>query len=165
MDIRTLEHIYAYNYWARDKILTQARKLNKNEWLEKRVGDWGSMRNTLAHTLTAEWVWRLRLQERLSPTQLLDFEAYPDVDSLAAHWQEEQTRMLGYIHSLTPEALEERVHYQRSGGQPADNLVWHLLVHVVNHGTEHRTQAALALTECGHSPGDIDMVHYLWELT
>jgi uncharacterized damage-inducible protein DinB len=35
------------------------------------------------------------------------------------------------------------------------------LVHVVNHGTQFRSEAAVALTEYGHSPGDLDLIFYL----
>ena len=38
--------------------------------------------------------------------------------------------------------------------------LWQALAHVVNHGTQHRSEAAVLLTAAGHSPGDLDMVDY-----
>jgi uncharacterized damage-inducible protein DinB len=38
--------------------------------------------------------------------------------------------------------------------------VWQLLVHVVNHGTQHRAEAAALLTAEGRSPGELDLFDY-----
>jgi uncharacterized damage-inducible protein DinB len=43
------------------------------------------------------------------------------------------------------------------------NVLWHLLVHVLNHGTQHRSEAALLLTSYGQSPGDLDLILFLRE--
>ncbi len=39
--------------------------------------------------------------------------------------------------------------------------VWQMLAHVINHGTQHRSEAAALLTDAGRSPGEIDMIFYV----
>ena len=39
--------------------------------------------------------------------------------------------------------------------------LWQALAHVVNHGTQHRAEAAALLTTVGCSPGDLDMIDYI----
>jgi uncharacterized damage-inducible protein DinB len=38
--------------------------------------------------------------------------------------------------------------------------VWQMLLHLANHGTQHRSEAALLLTGAGRSPGDLDLIDY-----
>ena len=38
--------------------------------------------------------------------------------------------------------------------------LWQTMVHVVNHGTQHRSEAAVLLTIMGRSPGDLDLIDF-----
>jgi uncharacterized damage-inducible protein DinB len=42
--------------------------------------------------------------------------------------------------------------------------MWQMLAHLANHGTQHRSEAAVILTEAGRSPGDLDMIFFAEEL-
>jgi len=161
MDTEEILFLFKYNYWARDRILENIALLTPKEYEEPRPYAHGSIRNTLVHTLNAEWLWRSRCQENYSPSQPLDPEAFPTIPLLRQRWQQEESLMIGYLKSLTSTDLEKTIHYQRLGSEPHENLLWQILVHTVNHGTEHRSVVAAYLTACGHSPGDIDLIHFL----
>lgn len=160
MDVTDLKLLYDFNYWARDKILTQAEKLDSVELHLPVESNYGSLQATLVHSLSAEWVWRLRCQEHHSPASLLPFEDFPTVASIQSFWQDEQAKMQTYLNSLHNDDLHQPVTYQRTGGRQETNMLWQILWHVVNHGTEHRSEAASILTAFGHSPGDLDFIHY-----
>ena len=160
MRIQDIQFLYYYNYWANHKILSTAERLTEGQFLAPRLYSHGSVRNTLVHILSAEWIWRVRCQEHLSPTTMPSFDNFPSLEALQRRWQLEEQRMRGYLQGLSDPELGRIVKYKRTGGQSQQNLLWHLLVHVVNHGTEHRSNVAAWLTEEGHSPGDLDIVHF-----
>lgn len=153
-DILTL---YEYNYWANDRILRAAAEVSAAQLTAPFRLSHGSLRGTLVHALSAERAWRLRCQERISTAAPLAESDFPTLASLRSYWADEERAMRGYVASLTEEALVERIQYRNFKGVPLESVLWHVLAHVVNHGTQCRSEAGIALTEYGHSPGDIDM--------
>ena len=165
MDIKTLSTLYNYNYWATDRVLQATRRAGNISFTASYPElYYGSLQGTLAHILTAEWIWRKRCQERISPSTLLDTSAFPILDKLEARINEEQGYTLAYLESLTDLDLAQTISYKSTKGQPYQNTLWELLVHVVNHGTQHRSEIAMVLTKLGYSPGDLDMVVYFRQL-
>lgn len=150
-----------FNYWARDRILDQAEKLDSVEFLLPVESNYGSLQATLVHILSAEWVWRSRCQEGVSPSSLLNLDDFPSLSSVKSFWMDEQEKMLDFLEGLDDEELGRAISYRRTSGRTESNTLWHILWHVVNHGTEHRAEAAAILTSFGHSPGDLDFIHYL----
>jgi uncharacterized damage-inducible protein DinB len=71
--------------------------------------------------------------------------------------------MRTFLAELTDEDLQRAVHYRTKQGVPYENPLWQLLLHVVNHGTQHRAEAAIVLTQHGCSPGDVDLIVFLRE--
>jgi uncharacterized damage-inducible protein DinB len=161
-DILTL---YDYNYWATARVLNAAAQLTPDQFTAPAGLSHGSVRGALVHTLGAEMVWRLRCAEGISLSALPSESDFPTVDVLREHWHAEEQKMRAYLSSLTDEALNRSVHYKTTKGVPYENVLWNLLVHVVNHGTQFRGEAGIALTAYGHSPGDLDLLAFFREQT
>jgi len=159
-DILTL---YDYNYWATARVLNAAAQLTPDQFSAPAGLSHGSVRGALVHTLGAEIVWRLRCAEGTSVSALPAETDYPTVDVLRERWHAEEQKMRAYLNSLTDEALNRNVLYKTTKGVPFKNILWNLLVHVVNHGTQFRAEAAVALTSYGHSPGDLDLLAFFRE--
>jgi uncharacterized damage-inducible protein DinB len=46
-------------------------------------------------------------------------------------------------------------------GKSRISKVHHLLTHILYHSASHRSELAAYLTQCGHSPGDLEFLNYL----
>jgi len=155
--------LYDYNYWANARVLDATAKVSREQFTAPARLSHGSLRGALVHALGTEIVWRSRCQDGLSLPALPAESELPTLEALRARWTEEERTMRGYLASLTDEDLRAKLHYKNTKGVPFENVLWHVLAHVVNHGTQFRGEAAIALTEYGRSPGDLDMLVFFRE--
>lgn len=162
MNKQDITILYQYNQWAAAKILNAAAKVTQDQYLAPASFPHGGLRGTLVHALFAAWIWHQRW-EGTSPTERLKAEEFPTFDSLLARWLEEEKALMSFIEGLSDEKLEAKFSYKNTQGKPFERILWQAMAHVVNHGTQHLTEAAAILTDLGHSPGDIDMILFLIE--
>jgi uncharacterized damage-inducible protein DinB len=156
-DILTL---YRYNQWANAKILHAAANVTQEQYLAPASFPHGGLRGTLVHALSAEWLWRKRW-EGTSPTSVLKPEEFPTFEALCERWTEEERQLMDFVEAVRDDKLDSIFRYSSTKGKPFTRILWQAMAHVVNHGTQHRAEAAAILTELGHSPGDLDLIYFL----
>lgn len=150
----------AYNFWANARVLAACERVTTAEFTRAVTPDpgKGSLRGILVHALDAEYGWRSVLQAQ-NEDEILEPEDFAEVAALKARWARERGDWVAYIASLTDESLN--AHY---GGEAQKGMkVWQTILHVVNHGTQHRSEAAAILTGYGQSPGELDFDLFLQE--
>ncbi|MBI5565461.1 MAG: DinB family protein [Chloroflexi bacterium] len=160
-----IQLLFDYNYWANARVLQAAAHLTPDQFIAPHGLSHGGVRGALGHVLAAEIVWRLRCQSGISPAALPTDSDFPTLDALRARWAEEETAMRAFLSTLSDDQLAQSVEYKTTKGAPYSNTLWQLLAHVVNHGTQFRAEAAVALTAEGHSPGDLDLLLFMRERT
>ena len=160
MDIAAIHSLFDYNYWVNQRILETAAGLSPEQFTAPGPVSHGSLRDTLYHTMGAEWAWRLRCQGS-SPQKMLSLDDFPDLESLKRRWDEEEDAMRAYLSGLADDDLVSTVKYTNPQGEQFERPLWQILLHVINHGTQSRSEAAVLLTQFGHSPGDLDYMIFL----
>ena len=159
MNKQDILSLYQYNQWANEKILRAAANVTAEQFLANGSYPHGGLRGTLTHTMFAEWIWRNRWQGT-SPTTRFRPDEFPTFESLRQRWWEEERLLMEFVHSVTDEQLNNVVQYKNTKGVPHEQVLWKMMTHVVNHGTQHRSEAAALLTEYRCSPGDVDMIYF-----
>ena len=162
MNKQDIQLLYRYNQWSTARILNAASNVTQEQFLAPASFPHGGLRGTLVHALFAEWIWRNRW-EGTSPDQRFKAADFPAFESLRARWMEEESRLMAFVDQVTDEQLNNKFSYKDTKGNPHEQVLWKAMAHVVNHGTQHKTEAAALLTDFGHSPGDIDLIYYLIE--
>jgi uncharacterized damage-inducible protein DinB len=162
MHIEDVRLLYDYNVWANQRILEMAERLNDEQFLAEGSPGYAGMRSILLHILDSEYGWRVVCQHQMI-TPDMDAAAFPSVGTLVERWREEQQAMRTYLASLNDTTLAGVIRYTNSEGTLRERVLWHCLVHVINHSTQHRSEAAIRLTEAGYSPGDLDFTTFLNE--
>jgi uncharacterized damage-inducible protein DinB len=147
--------LFAYDRWATQRVLAALEGLDPAVWERTQVVDERGLGGILVHHLGASQRWRIGLEtrgEEEGPQP--EDEPLPTMDELRARWDAEWAAVDAWLPTLTDDFVA--VVFE---GIP----VWQMLVHVVNHGTQHRAEAAALLTAEGRSPGGLDLIDYAEE--
>jgi len=160
MHLEYLRLLYGYNAWANNRILDAAAPLTPEQLGTPGIASFGSIHDTLVHTMSAQWNWLERW--RGHEARLLANPAdYPDLAAIRARWATVEGETQTFVASLDGEMPARIVTWTNSRGQISSKPLWQLMLHVVNHGTQHRSEVAAMLTQFGHSPGWMDLTVFL----
>ncbi|MFL7891002.1 MAG: DinB family protein [Anaerolineales bacterium] len=160
MDANAFRHFYDYHFTE-----------NRNLWdayipsltIEQFTQDFGyshgSVRNQIVHLISVDDTWfsGLRGAEIPEPLNPADFN---DRKIIRTYWNQVEQEMHDYLSTLRDDMLFEKPFKE---GEDKDLILWQVLLHVVNHGTDHRAQVLRLLTDLGIRTVSQDYIFYVYE--
>ena len=150
---------YEYNRWAHERTLDAADDLSPEQYDRALPGSFPSLRATLEHLLAAEVVWLARWQGH-SLADPPDFAECADAGALRIRWQSYWNRQFRFLHELTEEQLTQPVAIRMRNGIETTQPLRDTMMHLVNHSTYHRGQAATLIRQLGGNPQSTDYFTY-----
>ncbi len=160
--IEEVRELQAYDAWATNRILTAAARLGRDDLTRDLGSSFPSVLDTLAHILSADWVWLERWLGR-SPTGTPADWDLGTLDGVRARWLEVRAERAGFLEELTDQDLQRRVDYRDTSGRPWTSTMAQMLRHVVNHATYHRGQVVTMLRQLGATPPSTDLIRFYRE--
>lgn len=140
--------IFRHNRWANERLLEACRNLTDEQRAATVEGTYGELGHTLIHIVRAE-SWYLNLLTGWEPPVRWEIPGpWPGIDALL-----ERTRFTGDQLAEVADRLDPETIIEIDDDKVPTSVV---LVQVINHATEHRSQAATILTQLGIEPPPVD---------
>jgi uncharacterized damage-inducible protein DinB len=152
-----LRELLAYNRWADERMLTAGAAVSNDDFVRDMRSSFPSVRDTLVHIMSAEWVWLHRLQG-VSPDAMPAEWLTLDLPGIAAAWAGIHAATTSYLDALDEVQLHEPITYRTLAGQQFTSTPGQILRHVVNHSTYHRGQLTTMLRQLGAVAPATDLI-------
>lgn len=150
--------LFQFTNWANDRVIDGARQLTDVQLHMPIRSGFFSPLALLVHMMAAERLWLSRWQGA-SPKALITDDLVPTLDALVTTWEPIRADVLAFVAGIGD--AQNEISYHTTKGVECRGILWELIMHLVNHGTEHRSQVALALAMQGIDVGNLDLVYYL----
>lgn len=147
----TLDELFEHNAWANLYLLEFCEKLTDAQLDGSTDGTYGSIRSTLTHYLSGEERYIQRITG-VAVDDPMSNDAFPGFEKL-----KERARRNGErLKEIAGEVSADKDLKLPWGGKQAQVPAGVVIVQAINHGTEHRAQILVNLTQQGVEPPALD---------
>jgi uncharacterized damage-inducible protein DinB len=153
----TLNELFNYNYWARDRQLKVCATLTEDQFKRPLGSSFSSVRDTLVHMVAVERLWLKRWRGK-TPRSLLRPEEFPALSAVQKYWHEVEREMREYLSDLNEEVIEQPVTCVSTRGQTWTYALWRMMLHLLNHQSYHRGQVTTLVRQLGVQPAKVDFL-------
>lgn len=161
MNAQAFRHVYDYHFAENRKLWDQyVTQLSHDQFTHAGSYSHGSVRDQIVHLLHVDDIWFSELGG-LEPAAPIPSAADDDRTILRAHWDNVEQRMREYLNALQDDMLFDQP--INDPEEDKDLIVWQVLLHVVNHGTDHRAQLLRLLNDLGIKTTSQDYIFYAYE--
>jgi uncharacterized damage-inducible protein DinB len=151
-----VRRLYAYHGKVTERLLSTAADVVANDFTAVIVTGQPSIRDTFVHLCSAQSAHLATWSTLPGASRWTHDVAVPDdLPDPAVVRQRWSTVSAGTDAFLD---LARRYRRTRADGTLIERELWLGMLHVANHGTQHRAEIAVMLTALGRSPGDLDLL-------
>jgi len=160
MNADAFRHFYDYHFTENRKIWdTHIASLSQEQFTRPVDYSVGSVRNQVVHLMSCDDYWFSGLRG-LDMPEMLDPAHFEDRETIRADWDTVEQNMRDYLATLRDDMLFKNPF---PDGEDKDLILWQVLLHVGNHGTDHRAQLLRLLNDLGDETAAQDYIFYVFD--
>lgn len=163
MNVADVRRLFDYTEWANAQIFAAIDGLSEEQYARTIESSFPSIKATLAHVISAEWVWLLRWHGE-SPTNPPEWTKGAPREELHRQLHDVETKRAAFLASLDEAALAKEVAYVSVKGDAFSYPLGEQLRHVANHSTYHRGQLITMLRQVGAAAPATDWLVFVRSL-
>ena len=157
MNREDIQSLYEYNRWANRQALDAVSSLTGEQFARDLSSSYRSVKDTLTHILSAEWIW-LQRWKGTSPKAMRDPKDFPSLDALRSWWTAVERDQTEFVKRVTDASLGRVISYVNTQGETWRYPLWQMMQHVVNPSSYHRGQVATLLRQLNAAPAPTDFL-------
>lgn len=161
MNAHAFRHLFNYHFAENRTLWEQyVTQLSHEQFTQPVNYSHGSVRNQIVHLISVDDVWfsELRGSESAEPPAPASSD---DREIIRAYWDSVEQKMREYLADLRDDMLFDTPIQEPE--EDKDLIVWQVLLHVVNHGTDHRAQTLRVLHDLGVRTTSQDYIFYVYD--
>ena len=159
MNAQAFRHFYHYHFAENRKTWDYIRSLSDEQFTRQSDYSHGSVRDLVVHLMSVDDGWFSELRGGAFPEPL--DPAVTDRAAVRAYWDGVERRMRDYLDALRDDMLFDKPIVEPA--EDKDLIVWQVLLHVANHGTDHRAQILRSLNDLAVKTHSQDYVFYAYD--
>ena len=161
MNADAFRHFYNYHFAENRKLWdSYITQLSHDQFTQAVDYSHGSVRDQIVHLVSCDDLWFGELRGA-EPSEPFPPAHADDRESCRAHWDKVEQHMRDYLAALRDDMLFDKPIEEPEEDQ--NLVVWQVLLHVVNHGTDHRAQLLRLLNDLGIKTTSQDYIFYVYE--
>lgn len=160
MNADAFRHLYGYHFAENRRIWDYVTQLTPEQFAQPASYSHGSVRDQVVHLMNVDegWFTELRGVEFPEPFPSADVD---DRELIRARWDSVEQNMREYLAKLRDDMLLSRP--IKEPDEDKDLVLWQVLLHVANHGTDHRAQILRLLNDLGVKTSSQDYIFYVYD--
>jgi len=154
MELELIKTFIEYHLDMTRRVWDSIDQITDEQFLADDAYSRGSLRNLMVHLASTDRRWPVGMKNKPDIGHL-NLEDYSTRAEARQVFEQAAKDLSEYVNSLTAEELD----------QNPDDLPyprWQVFLHIINHGTDHRSTVLQKLTELGAPTFDQDFILWIW---